>query len=153
MTTAFDHFRHRLPLRVRWAEVDMQAVVFNGHYLTYSDVCITEYWRALGVPYPVGFTSLGIDTFVRKATIEYHAPARYDDELLVCARVARLGRSSAGFALSMFRAGETARPLIDAELVYVCVDRTNSPVAWPEDLRRRIRAFEILAPADGSDRG
>jgi ABC-type branched-subunit amino acid transport system permease subunit len=35
------------PLRVRWAEVDMQAVVFNGHYLTYADVCATEYWRAM----------------------------------------------------------------------------------------------------------
>jgi acyl-CoA thioester hydrolase len=38
------------PLRVRWAEVDMQAIVFNGHYLTYFDVAFTEYWRATGLP-------------------------------------------------------------------------------------------------------
>ena len=35
------------PLRVRWAEADMQGVVFNAHYLAYFDIAITEYWRVL----------------------------------------------------------------------------------------------------------
>ncbi len=41
-------FRVSHALRVRWAEVDRQNIVFNGHYLTYFDVAITEYWRAIG---------------------------------------------------------------------------------------------------------
>ena len=45
-------FRHKVPLRVRWAEVDSQSVVFNGHYLLYADVCVTEYWRTIGLRYP-----------------------------------------------------------------------------------------------------
>lgn len=143
-----ESFRHRLPLRVRWAEVDMQAVVFNGHYLTYADVCATEYWRSIGVPYPSGFATLGIDAFVRRATVEYHAPARYDDELLVCGRIARLGRSSAGFSVSMFRADDTSRPLLDAEVVYVCVDRSGAPIAWPPQMRERMRAYEVVAPIE-----
>lgn len=145
---AIGDFRHRLPLRVRWAEVDMQAVVFNGHYLTYADVCATEYWRAIGAAYPAGFADLGIDAFVRKATVEYHAPARYDDELLVCGRIARLGRSSADFAVAIFRADDTSRPLVDVEVVYVCVDRHGAPVAWPQQLRERMRAHEVVAPAE-----
>jgi acyl-CoA thioester hydrolase len=36
-------YRHRIDLRVRWAEVDAQGVVFNGHYLTYCDVCVTAF--------------------------------------------------------------------------------------------------------------
>jgi len=146
-------FRHRLPLRVRWAEVDLQAVVFNGHYLTYADVCATEYWRAIGVPYPSGFASLGIDAFVRKATVEYHAPARYDDELLVCGRIGRLGRSSASFAVAMFRAEETARALVEAELVYVCVDAGAAPLAWPAQMRQRICAFEGVVVQEGGTGG
>ena len=35
-------------LRVRWAEVDRQHVVFNGHYFLYFDVAVAEYWRAIG---------------------------------------------------------------------------------------------------------
>jgi acyl-CoA thioester hydrolase len=146
-------FRHRVPLRVRWAEVDMQAVVFNGHYLTYADVCATEYWRAIGVPYPAGFAELGVDAFVRKATVEYHAPARYDDELLVCGRMARLGGSSASFAVAICRAADEARALVEAELVYVCVDRGGASAPWPAALRERIAAFETVAPAQGSARG
>ena len=52
-------FRHRMPLRVRWAEVDKQAVVFNAHYLLYCDVCVTEYWRAIGMHYPDDFAAQG----------------------------------------------------------------------------------------------
>lgn len=41
-------FFHRL--RVRWAEVDMQKIVFNAHYLMYFDTAIADYWRALALP-------------------------------------------------------------------------------------------------------
>jgi acyl-CoA thioester hydrolase len=151
---AIDDYRHRLRLRVRWAEVDMQAVVFNGHYLTYADVCATEYWRAIGLPYPSAFAELGIDAFVRKATVEYHAPARYDDELLVCGRIARLGRSSAGFAVSMFRLNEPAVPLVDAELIYVCVDLVSGATTpWPPPARERMRDYETLSPVEASKSG
>ena len=59
-------FRHRMPLRVRWAEVDKQGVVFNAHYLLYCDVCVTEYWRAVGLRYPEDFVAHNGDLFVRK---------------------------------------------------------------------------------------
>ena len=139
-----------MPLRVRWAEVDMQGVVFNGHYLTYCDVCLTEYWRAIGLRYPDDLLKLGSDTYARKATVEYHAPALYDDELEVCGRTSHMGRSSLRFAIQIFRRGERAKPLIDAELVYVNVDpaeKTSLP--WPEPVRDMIRRFERLAPTEG----
>ena len=41
-------FFHRL--RVRWAEVDMQKIVFNAHYLMYFDTAVADYWRALAMP-------------------------------------------------------------------------------------------------------
>lgn len=151
---AIEDFRHRVPLRVRWAEVDLQGVVFNGHYLTYADVCVTEYWRAIALPYPSAFAALGIDAFVRKAGIEYHAAARYDDELLLCGRIARLGRSSAVFAVSMFRSTDLSRPLIEAELVYVCTDvASGASTPWPEAARERIRSFERVAPVEEGRRG
>ena len=132
-------FVHRL--RVRWAEVDMQGIVFNAHYLTYFDVGITEYWRAIGLPYPEGFVQrYGSDIFVVKSTIEYHASARFDDELDVCGRIARIGRSSMAFVLELHRGDEH---LISGEVIYVCADpvgRRSVPV--PQPLRERIAAFE-----------
>jgi acyl-CoA thioester hydrolase len=144
-------YRHRLPLRVRWAEVDQQGVVFNAHYLTYCDVCVTEYWRALGLRYPQDFLQQGSDTFVRKAGIEYHAPARFDDELEVCGRTARLGRSSLRFVIEMFRRGQPDTTLIGAELIYVNADpAAQAARPWWPALRDRVRAYEIVAPEEAS---
>ena len=146
--TSYDDYRLRLPLRVRWAEVDLQGVVFNGHYLTYCDVCVTEYWRAIGMPYPTAFLEIGSDLFVRKATLEYHAPAAFDDELEVCGRTARLGRTSLVFRVGMFRSGQSDA-LVEGELIYVNTDpSTRKTQALPEPLRQRIRAFEACAPEE-----
>jgi acyl-CoA thioester hydrolase len=135
-------FTHRL--RVRWAEVDRQGIVFNGHYLTYFDVGFTEYWRAIGYPYPDALLAQGSDTFMKKAALEYHAPAQYDDELDVLVRVARIGRSSVQFLIEIYR-GETH--LIDGEVVYVNADpATRKPAPVPAFLREAIARFERVAP-------
>lgn len=98
-----DTFSFFHALRVRWAEVDPQSIVFNGHYLTYADVAITEYFRALGIRYPQDLSRDGGDFFAIKTVLEYLAPARFDDELQIGIRAARLGRSSLSFALGIWR--------------------------------------------------
>jgi len=134
-------------LRVRWAEVDMQKIVFNGHYLTYIDTAIAEYWREIGLPYPQGYVErYANDVYLRKATVEYLGSARYDDLLTVCCRVARLGRSSMSFQFEIYRGAEDAA-LVTAELVYVNADPASmQPAPLPEELRERIRRYERVAP-------
>jgi acyl-CoA thioester hydrolase len=134
-------------LRVRWAEVDMQKVVFNGHYLTYLDTAIAEYWRAIGLPYPQGYVErYANDVFLRKATVEYLGSARYDEQLDVCCRVARLGRTSMTFQFEIYRESEDAA-LVSAELVYVNADpSTMKAVPLPDDLRARVLRYERVAP-------
>ena len=131
-------------LRVRWAEVDMQKIVFNGHYLTYIDTAIAEYWREIGLPYPAGYVErYGTDIYLRKATLEYLGSARYDELLTVCCRVAKLGRSSMTFLFEIYRDTEV---LISAELVYVNADSSMKAAPLPEDLRGRVRKYERVAP-------
>jgi acyl-CoA thioester hydrolase len=151
---AFADYGLRFPLRVRWAEADMQGVVFNAHYLTYCDVAVTEYWRAIGLKYPQELLQNGSDTFVRKATIEYFAAAHFDDELFICARTAQLGRSSLRLVLELFRQNDTANALIGAELVYVNADPVlKKSLPWPERVRELIRRFEPLPPQEAADGG
>jgi YbgC/YbaW family acyl-CoA thioester hydrolase len=137
-------FAHRL--RVRWAEVDRQGIVFNGHYLTYFDVGITEYYRTLGYPYPDGLAQHGTDLYVRKAEVEYHASAEYDDQVDICVRVERLGRSSFDFRIEIHRADQL---LVSGKVVHVNADpvaRKSAPL--PDFLRKAIKAFEHTAPAE-----
>ena len=133
-------FRFADRLRVRWAEVDMQRIVFNGHYMTSIDTAMGGYWRAMALPYQPTMAALDGDLFMRKATLEYHASAEYDDTLDVAIRCQRLGNSSLSFAASVFRAEEL---LVSGELVYVFADpaaRVPKPV--PMALRDVLNAFE-----------
>jgi YbgC/YbaW family acyl-CoA thioester hydrolase len=139
--TEFKHFDR---LRVRWAEVDMQKIVFNGHYLMYFDTAVAGYWRSMALPYTQTMEYLNGDLFVRKSTLEYHASARYDDVLDIGMRCARIGNSSIVFQAAAFRAEEL---LVSGELVYVFADphaQTSKPV--PQELRDVLQGFEAGRP-------
>ncbi|HET6827718.1 MAG TPA: thioesterase family protein, partial [Ramlibacter sp.] len=126
-----DDFRFFHRLRVRWAEVDMQQIVFNAHYLMYFDTAVTDYWRALAMPYQESMHQLGGDLYVKKAGIEFHASARMDDQLDVAMKCSRIGNSSMVFSGAIFRAEEV---LITCELIYGFADpasQTSRPVPGP----------------------
>ncbi|HWE34807.1 MAG TPA: thioesterase family protein [Solirubrobacteraceae bacterium] len=80
-------------LRVRYAECDVQGIVFNAHYLAYFDVSMTELWReAFG-----GYRAMlekGVDMVLADAQLRYLSPARFDDELKLGVSVTRLGTTS-----------------------------------------------------------
>lgn len=137
-------------LRVRWAEIDMQKVVFNGHYMTYLDTAVAEYWRAIGLAYPAGYLErYGNDLYLRKASLEYHGSARYDEVLAVLCRVGKLGRSSMTFQFEIWRdaPAPSVSALITAELIYVNVDLAGmQPAPLPQELRERVLGYERNAP-------
>jgi YbgC/YbaW family acyl-CoA thioester hydrolase len=137
-------FRFADRIRVRWAEIDAQKIVFNGHYLTYIDTAVGAYWRALAMPYQETMQYLGGDLYVRKATLEYEGSAHYDDVLDVAIRTGRIGTSSMVIQAGIFRAEEL---LVSAEMVYVFADpatQTSKPV--PQELRDVLQAFEAGKP-------
>ncbi|HEY0825498.1 MAG TPA: YbgC/FadM family acyl-CoA thioesterase [Ramlibacter sp.] len=139
-----EDFRFFHKLRVRWAEVDMQKIVFNAHYLMYFDTAVADYWRALAMPYEEGMHQLQGDVYVKKATVEFHASARMDDRIEVAIKCARVGNSSMQFLGAIFRGEEL---LITCELIYVFADpatQTSRPV--PPPLREMLTGFEAGEP-------
>lgn len=137
-------FRCLHRLRVRWAEVDMQKIVFNAHYLMYFDTAVTDYWRAVALPYESAMHQLGGDIYVAKATVEFHASARMDDMLEVGMKCSRIGNSSLAFTGAIFRGEEH---LISGELIYVFADpatQRSQPV--PQALRDILLGYEAGEP-------
>ncbi len=133
-------FRFFERLRVRWAEIDAQKIVFNGHYLMYFDTTVAGYWRALALPYAESMQALGGDLFVRKAEVDYLASARYDDVLDIGMRCARVGNSSIAFTGAAFRQEQL---LVTCSLTYVFADpggKASKPV--PQELRLLFDRFE-----------
>ena len=137
-------FRYVQTLRVRWAEVDMQQIVFNAHYLMYFDTAVGGYWQALGMPYSAAMAKLDGDIFVKKASIEFNASAEYDDRLDVALRCEHIGNSSMVFQGAIFR-GDAC--LVTSELVYVFADPlAKISRAVPAPLRQALLDFEAGVP-------
>ena len=135
-------FSHRL--RVRWAECDMQGIVFNPHYMMYVDVAFTEYWRALGMPYPQALLAEGLDNFMVTATLNYRDAARYDDELDIFIRTEYFGTTSFRIGFSI-RRGDGV--LVEGTAAYVTGDaETRRPRPLPAALVERVEHFEHVPP-------
>jgi acyl-CoA thioester hydrolase len=117
---------------VRYAECDGQGVVFNSHYLLYSDEALTGLLRALGTPYEA-LLARGLDTAVVASELTWVAPARYGDVVHVDAEVERVGRTSFTVAFSI---GVEGQPCCRVRTSYVLTDLDRTPTAVPDDLRQ-----------------
>jgi len=99
----------RYYLRVRYIECDAQKVVFNSRYSEYVDVAINEFLRAIGVL--DDFAAGRLDFQLVKQTVEWKAPARFDQVLEISVSTKHLGTTSFTLATEFRIAGEEA--LID----------------------------------------
>lgn len=143
---ARDDFTFSFGFRVRYSEIDGQSVVFNAHYLTYFDTAITEYMRALEYDYVGEVKRTGEDFHTVKTVVEYNAPVLFDEEIDVCCRVSRIGRSSMVFLLEIHpRDGDDLRA--SGEVVWVNTDQAeHKTVPVPETLVAKIEAYERTKP-------
>lgn len=86
-------FAFSTTIKVRYAEIDAQKVVFNSRYLEYADVAVTEFWDWTGVAAAVlGWADA--EFHVRRTEIDYLKPFLLGDSIEAFVRVERLGSSS-----------------------------------------------------------
>jgi acyl-CoA thioester hydrolase len=134
-------FRFHHKIRVRFADTDLQGIVFNGNYLTFYDVAWTEYFREIGLTWKAMIDS-GVDTVLARTTIEFKSPAEFDEVLEVYTRVSKIGNTSITFDFEIYPEGEE-RLVGTAQSLYVCVDpKSLQKIRVPDDLRERIAGRE-----------
>jgi acyl-CoA thioester hydrolase len=123
----------RYYLRVRYIECDAQKVVFNSRYSEYVDVGINEFLRAAGV---LGeFITGPLDFQLVKQTVEWKAPARFDQVLELRIGATRLGTTSFTIGTEFRVAGEP-RVIVTVETIYVLVDgKTLTKLPLPDAIR------------------
>lgn len=132
-------FKYSALTRVGFSDTDAQGIVYYGRYLPYFDTANREYLRHLGL---LG-SNVGPERFVMRAvSVEYHAPATFDDLLEVFVRIRRIGRSSITAAYAAYEVTADAL-MCTAEQTFVHVDAAaGRPLPIPDGYRVPIRAFE-----------
>ena len=132
-------FRYSALARVGFSDTDAQGIVYYGRYMPFFDTARVEYTRHLGLL----FHAHAERQFVMRASsVEYHAPAVFDDLLEVFVRTSRLGRSSVTTSFAAYRLADDAL-MCTAEQTLVLVDLAERrPLAIPEEFRAPVRVFE-----------
>jgi acyl-CoA thioester hydrolase len=112
--------------RVRYAEVDQQGVVFNSHYLLYCDEAMAAFCRHHRLD------QLVTDVQLVASTIQWVAPARYNDTVDVEVGCSRVGRTSMALTFDIRVAG---RECCRVETTYVNTDLAGTPVPFTDEQR------------------
>lgn len=126
------------PMRVRWAECDPQGAVFNGNYLIYFDVALTELWREAIGRYDEMVES-GVDMVMAEVRVRYLAPVLFDDEIDVRVELTRLGTTAMSTRMTIERGGA---PTTEGELRHVFIDTASrSKTAMPDHIRSSLEPY------------
>jgi acyl-CoA thioester hydrolase len=131
-------FKFSARTRVGFSDTDAQGVVYYGRYNPYFDLARVEYLRSLGLLH----RNAGGDFVMRANDVEYFAPARFDDELEIRARVSRIGRTSITYSFAAYKIPEDVL-MVTAHQTLVYIDRMERrTLPVPDDYRDKVLAFE-----------
>ena len=132
-----------LALRVRYFETDQMGVVHHANYAVWFEAARSEYCRVHGIDYR-GMEASGLILPVLELNIRYLDGARYEDELIIRAKVVECRRSLLRIHYSVHRGEQT---LATGETLQMLVERsTGRPRSFAPELSARF-----LAAADVGD--
>ena len=132
-------FKFAAHTRVDFSDTDAQGVVYYGRYLPYFDMARVEYLRHLGL---LDVAPQETEFVARALSVEYFAPARFDDALEICVRLARIGRSSARWEFAAFRVADDAQMVASTQTMVLIDVAKRRPAPVPEEFRVTVRALE-----------
>jgi acyl-CoA thioester hydrolase len=128
-------------IRVYYEDTDTGGVVFYANYLKFFERARTEWLRAAGISQQALAQTDGVMFVVKSTAVDYHAPAKLDDELKLTVVVERLGRASVHFLQEAWRVGDGRQELLCTGRIKVgCVDSSAfrlSPI--PDSVLQKIK--------------
>jgi acyl-CoA thioester hydrolase len=122
-----------LEIRVRYAEVDAMGVLHHSRYWVYFEMGRTELLRRAGAAYR-DLEQAGVFFVVARCEARFHAPARYDDLLVLTTRVTRVAAARVDHDYQL-RNKATGLVLATASTSLACVDRVGGVIPIPDNIR------------------
>lgn len=127
---------HEHRMRVRYEETDTMQVVYYAKYLVWMEVGRMSLLRDVGLAYR-DWRKRGIRIPVVQAHADYRSPARFDDEVVVKTRVARVGNKSVKFENEVYRLPQM-KLLCTGHTVHAFIDKKGRTIPIPEDIREKL---------------
>ena len=123
---------HLFPIRVYYEDTDMAGIVYYANYLKYIERARSDWVRQMGIDQNAMREEDGVVFAVRRVEADYHAPAKFDDELEVRTRVVTVTGARLVMEQDLFRADAH---LFHAVVTIVCVNEDGQPARLPANIR------------------
>ncbi len=129
------------PIRVYWEDTDAGGIVFYANYLKFFERARTEWLRSLGIGQSRLRETTGGIFVVSETSVNYHSPARLDDELVVTASLTEKGRASLTIRQrAIFRSSGPEKVLCEGSIRIGWVDAaTLKPARIPQNLLEMLK--------------
>ena len=121
---------HTITHRVRYDECDPMGFVHHSIYLQYFEMGRTELLRASGGRYR-DMEDEGLLVVVVRVDCRYRSPARYDDEIEIQTRIAKV---TAGKIVHEYTVTRNAETLVTATVTLAVINRAGELQRVPASL-------------------
>jgi acyl-CoA thioester hydrolase len=122
---------------IRWEDIDLAGIARYSAYTRFLDIAETDLYRSLGTPLSKLHARYKVWLPRKVMHIEYFAPARLDDEVVLAAYFSNIGRTSVTMNVDVFRPDRKTL-FAAAHLVLVCVDVALQKIALPPEFRELV---------------
>lgn len=123
------------PLRVYYEDTDSGGVVYYANYLKFMERARTEFLRSLGFEQDQLIEQQNIIFAVRSLQLDYLSPARFNDKLIITARLIELKKASMLFKQTICREQQAEKILCQGEVRIACINAASfRPAAIPESI-------------------
>ncbi|MFJ7566794.1 tol-pal system-associated acyl-CoA thioesterase [Herminiimonas sp. NPDC097707] len=131
-------------IRVYYEDTDAGGVVFYANYLKFFERARTEWLRSAGINQQIMTETHGVMFVVKSTSVDYHAPAKLDNELKLTVVVEKMGRASVQFVQQAWRInGEQQELLATGRIKVCCVDAVRfRPSEIPQEVMHAIQQLE-----------
>ena len=126
---------HRLPLRIYYEDTDLAGIVYYANYLKFIERGRSEWVREMGVDQAAMKRDDGVVFAVRRVEADYHAPAKYDDEVVVATTVKSVSGARLIVKQTVERGGDV---LFSALVTIVAINEAGAPARLPAAFRRNL---------------
>ncbi|MBP2548601.1 acyl-CoA thioester hydrolase [Neorhizobium galegae] len=129
---------HRLVQRVYYEDTDFSGLVYHARYLHFLERGRTDYLRCLGCEQSalLSVDDEGLVFVVHRMEIDFKAPARMDDVLVIHTRTEKAGGAKM-VLVQEIRRGDTL--LIAARVIIAVINRVGRPRRLPDSLAEAFR--------------
>jgi len=151
MPKILKYYKHCIPIKVRFSDLDIVGHLNNAKYQTYLEEARIAYFHDV---FSQDKTSLNFNVVVSKITIDYFKPIEYGDDVTVYTRVTNFtSRSQDVHNLFVRREKDKTEIAASAQTIMAAFDYlSKKPISFPEEYGEIIRSFEEtgIVPSPGN---